>query len=545
MKTLALTIIIAALSLLISKSFLATGFPYTHDGENHLARFAQYRLAVRQGQIPPRWAPNLFNGYGYPVFNYNYPLANVLSLPFSFLRFNPETTFKLLVVFGSFWGVLGVYRWQRSEQKRVGAALFATAVYASSPVLISTLVYRGNIGEFLSLVLLPWMFLQTNSTIKNRKISFFSLVIGTAFLLSHNLLVLFALPILVIFTLLKLKVYPALARTILVYWLLIIGASLWFWLPAIWERGYTVVQEVDVAKGFALHFPQLSQLLAGELKFGYSLPGPVDSMSFQLGVLSWAVLAVATLFAMKSKKEVLKEKTNLAFLLLLSMYGLFQLSVTLPIWQMIPVSRMIQFPWRLSLFILILLLPLASWVWSGARSSLKIFLLIILATQLLIVMRIKPVDYFHKETIDYEHFALSTSVQHENRSKQFEYGAYEASKIGPTLLGAGSATVQTWNGTSRTYQLTLDEESIVIEETMNFPGWRTEVVSSDGAQPRVVEYQNSDLIQGRVAYSLPAGTYQVSTEFTQLTPARIIGNMVTVLSLSLGVFISFRKKSQI
>ena len=58
------------------------GFPYTHDGENHLARIANYAVALRQGQFPPRWAPSFWAGYGYPVFNFNYPLLNIAAVPF-------------------------------------------------------------------------------------------------------------------------------------------------------------------------------------------------------------------------------------------------------------------------------------------------------------------------------------------------------------------------------------------------------------------------------------------------------------------------------
>src|SRR5258708_2749738 len=87
-------LLIFFLSLFITRIYFHSGFPYTHDGENHLARFANYALAIREIQFPPRFAPNLFNHYGYPVFNFNYPLANILSLPFTFARFNYELTFK-------------------------------------------------------------------------------------------------------------------------------------------------------------------------------------------------------------------------------------------------------------------------------------------------------------------------------------------------------------------------------------------------------------------------------------------------------------------
>ena len=39
--------------------YFRVGLPVTHDGENHVARFAQYYLALKQGQFPPRLAPTL------------------------------------------------------------------------------------------------------------------------------------------------------------------------------------------------------------------------------------------------------------------------------------------------------------------------------------------------------------------------------------------------------------------------------------------------------------------------------------------------------
>ena len=57
------------------------GLPFTHDGQLHLTRMAQYYLSIKEGQIPPRLAGQLNNSYGYPVFNFNYPLPDILAYP--------------------------------------------------------------------------------------------------------------------------------------------------------------------------------------------------------------------------------------------------------------------------------------------------------------------------------------------------------------------------------------------------------------------------------------------------------------------------------
>ncbi len=88
LKKFFLFIFFALLTFVLTKSLFHSGVPVTHDGNNHLVRFANYYIAVKEMQIPPRLAPNLVNRYGYPVFNYNYPLANIISLPFSILGFH-------------------------------------------------------------------------------------------------------------------------------------------------------------------------------------------------------------------------------------------------------------------------------------------------------------------------------------------------------------------------------------------------------------------------------------------------------------------------
>lgn len=126
-KPLVSIVIALGLSLLLTRVYLHPGIPYTHDGQNHVARFANYWSAIKEGQIPPRIAPHLFNHYGYPVFNYNYPLANILAVPLLALKLHPEVVFKLLMV-GSFTlGLWGYAEWfffsQPGKNRWLGVAL--------------------------------------------------------------------------------------------------------------------------------------------------------------------------------------------------------------------------------------------------------------------------------------------------------------------------------------------------------------------------------------------------------------------------------------
>src|SRR3989344_3977144 len=155
-KLLLLIAVFLPLAVLV-RPYLRSGVPYTHDGENHLARFANYKVAVREVQIPPRFAPNLMNHYGYPVFNYNYPLLNILSLPFSILGVHYELAFKLLMLGGLGLGAWGVYRWLAVAGFSRSARFFSIGAYLLAPFTVNLVFVRGNVGEVWALALFPWL----------------------------------------------------------------------------------------------------------------------------------------------------------------------------------------------------------------------------------------------------------------------------------------------------------------------------------------------------------------------------------------------------
>ena len=86
-------------------------------------------------------------------------------------------------------------------------------------------------------------------------------------------------------------------------------------------------------------------------------------------------------------------------------------------------------------------------------------------------------------------------------------------------------TTDWWNGSGRSYKLLLTSPATITEPTASFAGWQTT------ANSQLLEYQTSQTIGGRIAYHLPAGNYQIITKFTQNTPARIIGNLLSLLAI--------------
>ena len=147
------------ISLILLRNLFVSGFPDTHDGHNHVARLANLWLTLRAGQFPPRFAPNLDHGFGYPVFNFNYYLPLLLAVIFKLFKVVSNFEASLKAAFISFYiiGGWGIYTWLSKYLKKP-LAILAAIVYLTTPCQLVNIFVRGNIGEVAALGILPWTF---------------------------------------------------------------------------------------------------------------------------------------------------------------------------------------------------------------------------------------------------------------------------------------------------------------------------------------------------------------------------------------------------
>ncbi len=535
MKNFLKIIFFILLTLISCRYFFHFGVPVTHDGNNHLVRFANYKIAVRELQIPPRIAPNLVNGYGYPVFNYNYPLANILSLPFSILNIHYEIAYKMIVTFFIFIAFVGANLFLKSKNFSKSARAFALMVFALNPYILTSIIFRGNVGEVMAWGILPWIFYFLEK-IKDKKIFFnknlfFLILCLSALFLAHNIVAFFASILIIFYLVFTYKNnWLAWKKFVLGFvWSFII--ALWFWLPAIMEKNLTILDNVDLTLNYAQHFPNLMQLLRLPIQFGYSYWGQIDSMSFGLGAVQLLITFLAGIYLFKNKT-----KKNLVFFIALFVLVIGQLKIAQPLYEIIPFANFIQFPWRLALLFSIVLLPISALIFSKSKKSIKLILIFVIVLQFLQFLQIKPIDYQHQTDLDYETYGGITSVNQENMPKFFTF-EYFNQRPAPISILAGQGTIDTkkLNGSSRHYFLELVEKSIIVESTAYFPGWETT------ANNKKIEYLDNEIIRGRIAYELDPGKYEIKTRFTQKTWSRLLGNSLSAFGLitffSLGLYL--------
>ena len=354
-----LAICLLAIWPFISRSAL----PQATDAELHIFRLAEISRLVRSGELYPRWAPNFYYGFGYPIFNYYAPLSYYLGLIVEFLPvLGPVDAVKTLFVLGLLAAGLGMYGFVRDNWGRP-AGLVAAAVYIYAPYIQFIDPHaRGDLAEAFSFGVFPlalWAMDRLRRQPSGRN-WLASIGLSAALILTHNLMALVFSGILLAWviwqtasgrTKLNLESLTGVTKYAISYRLFLalflgVGLSAFFWLTIMLEQDAVNLGSLVGEGGhfdFRNHFLTWEELLSPSrlLDWGASEP----QYLLNLGVAQWvfAGLGIVGLIAYRSK-----ERSGLAFFVIILGGLLFlMVPVSAVVWENLPLLPFLQFPWRL------------------------------------------------------------------------------------------------------------------------------------------------------------------------------------------------------
>src|SRR5258708_5777407 len=121
---------------------------------------------LSEGQFPPRWSADLNNGYGYPVFLFNYPLPAILGEVFHKLGLNFLYSVKAILLTSMILSVLGMYLFLREYLNFKLASFLGAIFYLYAPHRFLTVYVSAAVGSALGDAIVPFVFW---SLIKIRK----------------------------------------------------------------------------------------------------------------------------------------------------------------------------------------------------------------------------------------------------------------------------------------------------------------------------------------------------------------------------------------
>jgi hypothetical protein len=377
-----------AIGLLAALPFLArAGLPHQTDAELHVYRAAELGHVIREGVPYPRWAPDLYLGYGYPIFNYYAPLTYHLSNLFDVVLPHVDIVgaVKGVFVLSLLLASLGTYLLGR-HLLEPAAGLLAAAAFTLSPyVLFIDPHARGDLAEHFAICLLPLTFyLFHQLMVAPARWTFVASVLSSgALVFSHNLLGLVGGGLLLAYWAWRFLFGAQRRLTLWAPLALGLSAGLlaFFWLPAFLELDAVKLQVIGPGHfDFREHFLSLGELLAPSRLIDWGATGP--RYRHNLGVPQWLLALAAPVAIARGlcQKEMRRAAKRLGFFPAAAVVLiLLMLPLSKRVWARVPAMPYLQFPWRLlgpvSLMLAIsaaagvTLLPKELWRWPAVAGA--------------------------------------------------------------------------------------------------------------------------------------------------------------------------------
>lgn len=534
-----LAIILIIFSFIGVLDLFKPGYYTSHDGEGHVIRLEEFKQAFDDGQIPVRWSKRLYYGYGYPFFNFNYPSIYYLGLIPMYLGASAAVAMK--TVTGLSFVLSGLLMFLYLRRKVTDwPAFIGSFIYLFHPYRFSNIYVRGSVAEALTFVFPPLLLLVAENIAdkKNKAILWGGLLLALIGI-SHNIsaLLLFALFFIYLsFLAVKDRNLAVIGRGF-VSFILGLLMSAFFFIPALLEKKLTFLDQT-IAKDYPDHFISLVQMIKGGWDFGSSVAGPNDGMSFNLGWTQLALGVMSLVILVLSFKNKKRKLTNLNLFLFSGFMFLLSVFMMLPasrfLWDTVPLLPFVQFSWRFTTLVVPVLAVMGAvglnWLFKDKKiktiNKFLIILLIVAASlwqskdqwfinQQLFVSKLDPIAISGTTTWADEQAtkwltpkpkqAPESRVEFENRTEE--------------------VVIKTWKTNQHEYQFNANQDQLIIEHTMYYPGWRVWV---DGQEVEI-NYQDKQN-PGLLVFEVKAGTHKVVSRFTE-TPLR-----KTVDLLSLAVF---------
>ena len=551
-------IIIFLISLVFGWQLLRPGFYTMHD-DLQVMRLYEMDRCFKDGQLPCRWAPDMAQNYGQPLFNFYSAFPYYLGELIHLVGFSFIDTVKLLFFLSLFLSGAFTYLLARHF---IGekAALVTASAYLAVPYHAVDIFVRGALSESWGLTLVPlvlYCLFRLSKKPDGKSGILLSLSLA-ALLTTHNLTVLITAPFFIVLGLFALFTSPK-RRQFLLYLLpsllLGIGLSAFFLLPVLFEKSliqtnFLITDYFD----FRAHFVTISQLFS-KLSGGY---GPSrfnswqypETLSFFVGILPLLALIFTPVALYLNRKD----KRTFSFILIIYALCLGALFMTharsVLIWEKLPFLSYLQFPWRF--------LSIASLMSSLLIGFLAEALIIrfkredLIAWLFIAFLFLANISYFRFEkylpTLTDSQKLSGKAFDQQIKGALLDYLPVTAKKIpekkAPALplTTAGIVTLNYFDHRSNyfasEFDVGSDDGAIVQFPVMFFPGW--EIYQNRLATPIRVDIDNDF---GLITVKLTKGHHLIQG-FFENTLLRTIGNLTTFFSgLALLLWFIFNKNS--
>lgn len=500
------------------------GMYFSNDGEVHVARLAQFTLALEDGHFPVRWLKNWFNGYGYPLFVFNYSLPYYFGALIRWLTgLSFINVFKLLMVISlALSGVTQFYFLRQSSNQK--AAFIGSLFFIFAPYRFADIYHRAALGEVLAFIFIPLLFLLPHLIKKQtRFMVVITALVVAGFILTHLITFLLFLPFWFAYTVLIFK--KALAK----YSKLVQGVafgvllSAFQWLPLIFERSYTIADRLylEIYKG---HFLSPYQFIKSDSPIQFGL---ADSTIFIA-----AVIMTVTMVLKKKKTD----KYLVFFIITIVIASFLTLDWSRPLWNLFKPIQYLVFPWRYLTYIVFSCSFLAAYAVSKLSLTPKATMIIVFLMSLIAIYPsrhfLKPINFELKNDDYYVNYHDPRQLEKYFLPKDFSAELISESNSTISIISGQATIVSLDKKTAYTKAVVnVDTPAKIQLHTLYFPGWRLKI---DGKTEKFA------VESGLMNVFLASGAHSLEWRFGE-TKIRLVANLISFLAIIIFLYLFFQK----
>lgn len=519
----------------------------SHDSPAHMTRMLAYDEGIKDGQFPVLWAGRVLWGVGSPVLMLNYQLPYYIIQGFHTVGLSLTDSYKLVLAISFVGSGIAMYLVLRSRYTIMSSLIGAT-LYMIAPYRLVDVYVRGALGECVAFLFPPLLLLSFWKRSYLLAIAsfaglFLSHPVGSAFFSGYfffygvihdikekkiNLVKFFGLSFLFALAIASFNLVPTLALT-----------------------KYT--QYSPESSGTLSQFPTFTQLIYSPWGYGHSTDSPIDQMSFQIGVIHWAVLIMAIPFLMYKKNA--SKNWEIIYNLSLSIVAIFlMLDISSWFYVIFKLTKIIDFPWRILMFL--------------------VFTTALIGTELIAKIKIRKFAYILAIFIIGSLIYTNRNNRHINliwpwQEQDFwgwtadaygEYAAiYRETRGGSAFeyraeLIEGKGDVKVVENRSNYLMTNVESEKdmVIRINIMYFPGW---VVKIDGISQKIdatraigktnypcyVTRRTLTHVDdsGLIACKIPSGEHVVEAKYEPL-PVQKWSNLITLAGIGVYLWILYR-----
>ena len=507
--------------------FLKSGFFPTHDGEWAVVRLSDMYREIKDLQFPARYSGYLNFQYGYPLFNFTYPLPYYAGLFFVFLKVGFVNSIKLLFSLSVILSFFSMFVLSASVWKNKWAGLVSAIVYAYVPYRVVDLYVRGSLGESLSFVLFPLIFLGIKRIYEKRQPidiifvgALYAMLIAT-----HNIMtVLFGILVLLIMLAALFKKEVAFIIKLVLSLILALCFSAFFWIPAIFEKNLILLAKIPIADR-SLYFVKPLQLIIPQ--WGYGTPTDPNPFGYQIGIPQLIIFALAAVFVFINIKKDELAKSGLFLIVSTLLVSILFFSPTAIIWSKTPLLSEINYPWTLLGVIMFLISLVAGYLTKFGKAFISLSVLLSIFAIIFVMPHAKP-QYFVNRGNAYYSTNQATTTSSNELMPLWVKDLPKSSWPKKVEVAAGKVGDVSDNSRKITFALDLPKSETVRINTIYYPGWAFTV---DGQKAKI-NYANAF---GVMDLGIPAGKHVIKGAFTE-TPLRLFSDLISLASI-LGLIV--------